>query len=192
VLVQLRRDKAAALRLMSKLLKKLGFAPKVLVTDKRRSYGAAGRKLRLSARRTSSTWWPRTRSSLTMMPKYPLKRIASRSTARPASGWRMSRAIPITTPTRAMSFHLSAGLRRIAVNWRKDTLSITHFDLDHAVGRPHEIAQDGERWQFVRRTVGERACYELRRPSSAQAEVAPPAEDHAGGDAMGDGKPVPR
>ncbi len=49
LLVQPRRDKAAALRLMRKLLKKRGFAPKVLVTDKLRSYGAAGRELRLSA-----------------------------------------------------------------------------------------------------------------------------------------------
>ena len=49
MLVQPRRDKAAALRLMRKLLKKQGFAPKVLVTDKLRSYGAAGRELRLSA-----------------------------------------------------------------------------------------------------------------------------------------------
>jgi len=49
MLVQPRRDKAAALRLMRKLLKKQGFAPKVLVTDKLRSYGAAARELRLSA-----------------------------------------------------------------------------------------------------------------------------------------------
>ena len=43
LLVQRRRDKKAALRLMRKLLKKLGFAPTVLVTDKLRSYGAASR-----------------------------------------------------------------------------------------------------------------------------------------------------
>jgi len=49
MLVQPKRDKAAALRLMRKLLKKQGFAPKVLVTDKLRSCGAAGRELRLSA-----------------------------------------------------------------------------------------------------------------------------------------------
>jgi transposase-like protein len=41
MLVQSRRDKGAALRLMRKLLKKHGFAPKVLVTDKLRSYAAA-------------------------------------------------------------------------------------------------------------------------------------------------------
>ena len=49
VLVHPRRDKAAALKLMHKLLKKQGFAPRVLVTDKLRSYGAAKRALGLSA-----------------------------------------------------------------------------------------------------------------------------------------------
>src|SRR3712207_2950358 len=34
ILVQAKRDKAAALRLMRKLLKKQGFAPRVLVTDR--------------------------------------------------------------------------------------------------------------------------------------------------------------
>src|SRR3981081_539240 len=38
VLVQSRRDSRAALRLMRKILRKQGFAPKLLVTDKRRSY----------------------------------------------------------------------------------------------------------------------------------------------------------
>lgn len=49
VLVQARRDKLAALKLMRKLLKKQGFAPRVLVTDKLPSYGAAKRELGLSA-----------------------------------------------------------------------------------------------------------------------------------------------
>src|SRR4051794_38639333 len=47
MLVQRRRDKNAALRLMRKLLRKYGFAPKLLVTDKLASYGAAFRQLRL-------------------------------------------------------------------------------------------------------------------------------------------------
>jgi transposase-like protein len=51
MLVQSRRDKSAARRLLRKLLKKHGFAPKVLVTDKLRSYAAARRELGLSARR---------------------------------------------------------------------------------------------------------------------------------------------
>ena len=50
VLVQRRRDKAAALKLMRKLLKKRGFAPTQVTTDKLRSYGAAFRDLGLTAR----------------------------------------------------------------------------------------------------------------------------------------------
>src|SRR5919107_595833 len=48
LLVQSKRDTAAALRLMRKLLKKQGYAPDELVTDKLGSYGAARRELRLS------------------------------------------------------------------------------------------------------------------------------------------------
>ena len=40
-LVQSRRNARAAIRLMRKLLKKRGFAPATIVTDKLRSYGAA-------------------------------------------------------------------------------------------------------------------------------------------------------
>ena len=50
VLVQRRRDKRAALRLMRKLLRKHGFAPRLVVTDKLRSYGAAFRELHLTCR----------------------------------------------------------------------------------------------------------------------------------------------
>src|SRR5271166_4390770 len=45
VLVQSRRDKKAAKRLFRKLLKKQGRAPRVLITDKLRSYGAAKREI---------------------------------------------------------------------------------------------------------------------------------------------------
>lgn len=59
VLVQRRRDKAAARKLTRKLLKKHGFAPTQLTTDKLWSYGAAFRELGLTAhheqgRRTNS------------------------------------------------------------------------------------------------------------------------------------------
>src|SRR5260370_1243022 len=50
MLVQRRRDRSAALRLIRKLLRKQGFAPKLLVTDKLGSYGSALRHLRLSCR----------------------------------------------------------------------------------------------------------------------------------------------
>jgi putative transposase len=48
MLVQRRRDKRAALRLMRKLLRKQGFVPKLLTTDKLGSYGSAFRHLRLT------------------------------------------------------------------------------------------------------------------------------------------------
>jgi putative transposase len=50
LLVQRRRNTTAAIKLMRKLLKKQGFAPEMLVTDKLRSYGAAKSELGLSAR----------------------------------------------------------------------------------------------------------------------------------------------
>jgi putative transposase len=49
VLVQKRRDTKAAKRLMRKLLKKYAMAPRVMVTDKLRSYAAAKRELRCGA-----------------------------------------------------------------------------------------------------------------------------------------------
>jgi len=48
MLVQSRRDSRSALRLMRKLLGKQGFVPKLLVTDKLRSYGSAFRQLQLT------------------------------------------------------------------------------------------------------------------------------------------------
>jgi putative transposase len=48
--VQRQRDKAVAEKLMRKLLKKQGFAPSVLATDKLRSYGAAKSEMGLPAR----------------------------------------------------------------------------------------------------------------------------------------------
>ncbi|MCP4315519.1 MAG: IS6 family transposase [Hyphomicrobiales bacterium] len=48
VLVQSRRNKKAALKLMRKLLKKQGFLPSAIVTDRLPSYGAALKELGLS------------------------------------------------------------------------------------------------------------------------------------------------
>ena len=44
ILVQAQREKAAAVRLLRKLLRRQGFVPTVIVTDKLRSYGAALRE----------------------------------------------------------------------------------------------------------------------------------------------------
>ncbi len=45
ILVQSKRDAKAARRFMAKLMKKQGRVPRVLITDKLRSYGAARREL---------------------------------------------------------------------------------------------------------------------------------------------------
>jgi len=45
ILMQKRRDKAAALKFFRKLLKKQGFVPRVMVTDKLKSYSAMKREL---------------------------------------------------------------------------------------------------------------------------------------------------
>ena len=50
LLVQRRRGKLAAVKLMRKLLKKQRFAPEVLVTDKLPSYAAAKNQMGLAAR----------------------------------------------------------------------------------------------------------------------------------------------
>jgi transposase-like protein len=58
LLLQPRRDRRAAVRLMRKLLKKHGFAPKLAVTDRLRSYATAFRALRLTrpSHRTLTYW----------------------------------------------------------------------------------------------------------------------------------------
>jgi putative transposase len=48
ILVQPQRDKAAAVRLLRKLLRHQGFVPTVIITDKLRSYGAALREIGFS------------------------------------------------------------------------------------------------------------------------------------------------
>ena len=56
VLVQSKWDKRAALKLMRKLLKKMGFVPDKIVTDDLRSYGAAARDLGISHRHQRGRW----------------------------------------------------------------------------------------------------------------------------------------
>src|SRR5277367_5780130 len=66
VLVQSKRNKPAALKLMRKLLKKCGFVPDRMITDDLRSYGAAARELGIESRHERGQWRttaPRTRIS---------------------------------------------------------------------------------------------------------------------------------
>jgi putative transposase len=56
VLVQSKRNKHAALKLMRKLLKKYAFVPERLITDDLRSYGAAVRDLGIERRHERGQW----------------------------------------------------------------------------------------------------------------------------------------
>ena len=56
MLVQSKRNKHAALKLMRKLLKKYAFVPERLVTDDLRSYGAAARPLGLERLHERGRW----------------------------------------------------------------------------------------------------------------------------------------
>jgi putative transposase len=56
VLVQSKRNKYAALKLMRKLLKKYGFVPDRLITDDLRSYGAAAHDLGIERRHERGRW----------------------------------------------------------------------------------------------------------------------------------------
>ena len=56
VLVQSKRNKHAALKLMRKLLKKYAFVPERFVTDDLRSYGAAARALDLERLHERGRW----------------------------------------------------------------------------------------------------------------------------------------
>src|SRR5271168_3484945 len=56
VLVQSKRNKHAALKLMRKLLKKYAFVPERMITDELRSYGAAARELGIENRHERGRW----------------------------------------------------------------------------------------------------------------------------------------
>ena len=86
VLVQKRRDTKAAKRLMRKLLKKYAMAPRVMITDKLRSYAAAKRDLRCGAEHRqhkglnnrAETWHQPTRRRERIMKRFKTARHVQR------------------------------------------------------------------------------------------------------------------
>ena len=56
MLVQAKRDKHPAMKLIRKLLKKYGLVPEILITDDLRSYGAAARDLGIEKRHQRGRW----------------------------------------------------------------------------------------------------------------------------------------
>ena len=83
VLVQSKRNKHAALKLMRKLLKKYAFVPERLVTDDLRSYSAAARDLGIE-RRHERGRWKNNRAEKVLLQRYWLTSTGGGRRALPA------------------------------------------------------------------------------------------------------------
>ena len=83
VLVQSKRNKHAALKLMRKLLKKYAFVPERLVTDDLRSYSAAARDLGIE-RRHERGRWKNNRAQKVLLQRYWLTSTGGGGRALPA------------------------------------------------------------------------------------------------------------
>ena len=104
LLVQRPRDKAAAMKLMRKLLKKQGFAPGLLVSDRLRSYAAAMSEIGLSARYEQGLRrnWLRIRIA-----RRDGERKMQRFKSRGSTSKFLSPAQPPTTPSSPTPSHVS-------------------------------------------------------------------------------------
>ena len=98
VLVQSKRNKHAALKLMRKLLKKYAFAPERLVTDDLRSYSAAAQELGIE-RRHERGRWKNNRAENSHQPTRRRERKMQRSRARGPPRNLFPRTPPSTTPS---------------------------------------------------------------------------------------------
>ena len=106
VLVQSKRNKHAALKLMRKLLKKYGFVPDRMITDDLRSYSAAARDVGIEACHERGRWILSNHAAvyntfnaqrhLTTRRTYRAFRAAAMSTRREAVGAAYDRAGTMT------------------------------------------------------------------------------------------------
>jgi putative transposase len=113
VLVQSKRNKHAALKLMRKLLKKCGFVPDRLITDDLRSYAAAAHDLGISARHEHGRW----KNNRVENSHQPTRRREPRCSALRARAQRKDFS-PLTLPfsTPSTSNATSLPLQRIALS----------------------------------------------------------------------------
>src|SRR5271169_3980806 len=114
VLVQTRRNKRAALKLMRKLLKKYGFVPDKLVTDDLRSYGAAASDLGIAKRHERGRWC----NNRAENSHQPTRRRITRQPLRRARRNMLSGEISVRTTRRAQQQGLperplTAGIERL-------------------------------------------------------------------------------
>jgi transposase-like protein len=113
VLVQSKRNKHAALKLMRKLLKKYGFIPDQLITDDLRSYAAAAHDLGISARHERGRW----KNNRAENSHQPTRR-RERKMQRFKSSGSAQRFLPLMLPssTSSTSNATSLPLQRIALS----------------------------------------------------------------------------
>jgi transposase-like protein len=136
ILVQERRDAKAAKRFFRRLLKGLHYVPRVIVTDKLRSYGVAKRHLPGSstdkagistivprthidrhgaenARCSGSSRWTRRK------PSSPLTRSSIATSIHVGISWQLTHIV------RSETRHLMSGIRRLAPSMRLDSCTAT-------------------------------------------------------------------
>ncbi len=173
LLVQPRRDRAAAVKLMRKLLKKQGFGPDILVTDKLRSYGAAKSAMGLSDQPNDSCLF--TPPSKTRSTSSAISRPATRSA--PSEMKRSGRGEPPPRPepelrlpilTRPNSVRVTTPTSRLPF-WRQKTYpmrtSVTAGQITRRI-RPAPKPPELRACQTRRRTN------ELRQAPSTRQRVA--------------------
>jgi putative transposase len=98
LLVQSKRNKHAALKLMRRLLKKYGFVPDRLITDDLRSYSAAAHDLGISARHERGRW----KNNRVENSHQPTRRRSARCSASRARAQRKDFS-PLTLPSSTSS-----------------------------------------------------------------------------------------
>src|SRR3984957_9007391 len=112
VLVQRKRNKHAALKLMRKLLKKCGFVPDQLITDDLRSYAAAAHDLGISARHERGRW----KNNRAENSHQPTRRRARCSASRARAQRKDFSPLTLPSSTPSTSNATSLPLQRIALS----------------------------------------------------------------------------
>jgi putative transposase len=131
MLVQRRRDSRAALRLMRKLLKKQGFAPKLLVTNRLRSYASAFRRLRLTCRHEQGLRKNNRAENSHQAVRRRERKMQRFESAQSAQRFLSMRAAPYTTPStfNATSFPDSPYEKfraEAAAQWHSAVTAVSH------------------------------------------------------------------
>jgi transposase-like protein len=117
VLVQTRRNKRAAPKLMRKLLKKYGFVPDKLITDELRSYAAAVSYLGIAKRHERGRWRNNRAEN-----SHPTNASAATRNAKPLDAGRRHRIETVFHSPRASAIRVNQRARDNSVSARRGEL----------------------------------------------------------------------